>query len=182
MKIKLDRVQRDVDKANRSGYQGMRINKKEATPNLFPNTGTKIYRTGKKQEGVPMTTVSKVSGNLKLDPRRVSEGDFLGKSVEMRGRRSLDKFRDKAINFYDPIRDFKENVGQFSRDSGAGRGGKFTTKASGKYEDQLGKITVLDPKPKKGLMTGGQVEYAPIKNQKVKVSNTKLSVFQRIVR
>ena len=94
----------------------------------------------------------------------------------------IDSYQNVArINNYE-TETFKENVGQFSRDSGAGRGGKFTTKASGKYEDQLGKITVLDPKPKKGLMTGGQVEYAPIKNQKVKVSNTKLSVFQRIVR
>lgn len=175
MKLSLDRIQRDVDKTNRAGYQGARINKSEPTPNLFPPGGTKIYRTGKKQDGVPQQGIEKVKGNLKLNPRRVNEGEFLGRSVEMRGKRSLDKFRDKEIMFYDPIRDFKENVGQFSRDSGAGLGGKFTTKASGKYEDQLGKITVLDPKPKKGLQTGGQVEYAPIKNRKLKVDTGKIT-------
>jgi len=169
VKIKQNDIQRNVDKSNRSGFQGARINTvSNPTPNLFPNTGTEIHRTNATNK------VKKPIGS-KLNPTRVAEGEFLGKSVEMRGKRKENKFRDKEIEFYDPIRMFRENkAGQFTRDSGAGRGGKFTTKPSGKYEDQLGKITVLDPNPKQGLQTGGAIEYAPIKNMKLKLKNSKL--------
>lgn len=171
MKLNNANIQLYVDKVNRGGFQGNRINQATPKPNIFPNTGTKIYRAGKpKQRGG------------KLNPMRVAEGEFLGKAVDMRGKRQYDKFRDKEIEFYDPIRMFQENkAGQFTRDSGAGLGGRFTTKPSGKYEDQLGKITVLDPKPKKGIVTGGQVEYAPIKNQAIKLSQRKQKKFEKIV-